>query len=104
MLEKKKKLVVSVYGVMDSHVKILPFLINRLFRFKELNDSMNDSIKISPLFSEHLDCLPKVLMIEAEFDYFKICNEEFVKKLEEQGKDVDVTYKDLFSFHDTRLY
>lgn len=38
------------------------------------------------MFSEHLDCLPKVLMIEAEFDYFKICNEEFVKKLEEQGK------------------
>ena len=32
------------------------------------------------------------LMIEAEFDYFKICNEEFVKKLEEQGKDVDVIY------------
>ena len=31
-------------------------------------------------------------MIEAEFDYFKICNEEFVKKLEEQGKDVDVIY------------
>ena len=44
------------------------------------------------MFSEHLDCLPKVLMIEAEFDYFKICNEEFVKKLEEQGKDVDVIY------------
>jgi acetyl esterase/lipase len=69
--------------------------MNRLFRFKELNDSMNELYlqngestldgEISPLFSEHLDCLPKVLMIEAEFDYFKICNEEFVKKLEEQG-------------------
>jgi len=113
------KLVVSVYGVMDMSVaedtpyhwdyslyqmeeEQKDYIMNRLFRFKELNDSMNDLYlqngestldgEISPLFSEHLDCLPKVLMIEAEFDYFKICNEEFVKKLEEQGKDVDVIY------------
>lgn len=117
--KQRMKLVVSVYGVMDMSVaedtpyhwdyslyqmeeEQKDYIMNRLFRFKELNDSMNDLYlqngestldgEISPLFSEHLGCLPKVLMIEAEFDYFKICNEEFVKKLEEQGKDVDVIY------------
>ena len=35
------------------------------------------------MFSEHLDCLPKVLMIEAEFDYFRVCNQEFEKRMQE---------------------
>lgn len=115
--KKRMKLAVSVYGVMDlSKAEDTPYhwdyslyqmaeeqkdyIMNRLYRFKALNDSMNDLYlqngestldgEISPLFSEHIDRLPKVLMIEAEFDYFKICNEEFVKKLEEENKDVDV--------------
>ena len=81
------KLVVSVYGVMDMSVaedtpyhwdyslyqmeeEQKDYIMNRLFRFKELNDSMNDLYlqngestldgEISPLFSEHLGCLPKV--------------------------------------------
>ena len=115
--KRRMKLAVSVYGVMDlSKAEDTPYhwdyslyqmaeeqkdyIMNRLYRFKELNDSMNDLYlqngestldgEISPLFSEHIDRLPKVLMIEAEFDYFKICNEKFVKKLEEENKDVDV--------------
>lgn len=117
--DKKKRiaLVISIYGVMDlstaeettyhwdySLYKMdqeqKNYIMNRLLRFKELNDSMNslylqhgESVfdgEVSPLFSDRLEYLPKVLMIEAEFDYFKICNEEFVKRLEEKGKDVDV--------------
>lgn len=117
--KQRMKLAVSVYGVMDlSKAEDTPYhwdyslykmaeeqkdyIMNRLFRFKELNDSMNDLYlqngestldgEVSPLFSKHLDRLPKVLMIEAEFDYFRICNEEFVKRLQEEGKDVDVIY------------
>ena len=108
--KQRMKLVVSVYGVMDMSVaedtpynwdyslyqmeeEQKDYIMNRLFRFKELNDSMNELYlqngestldgEISPLFSEHLDCLPKVLMIEAEFDYFRVCNQEFEKRMQE---------------------
>ena len=117
--KQRMKLAVSVYGVMDlSKAEDTPYhwdyslyqmaeeqkdyIMNRLFRFKELNDSMNELYlqngestldgEISPLFSEHLDCLPKVLMIEAEFDYFRVCNQEFEKRMQEAGKDFDVIY------------
>lgn len=117
--KQRMKLAVSVYGVMDlSKAEDTPYhwdyslyqmaeeqkdyIMNRLFRFKELNDSMNDLYlqngestldgEVSPLFSKHLDCLPKVLMIEAEFDYFRICNQEFEKRMQEAGKDFDVIY------------
>lgn len=117
--KQRMKLAVSVYGVMDlSKAEDTPYhwdyslyqmaeeqkdyIMNRLFRFKELNDSMNDLYlqngestldeEISPLFSKHIDRLPKVLMIEAEFDYFRICNQEFEKRLQEEGKDFDVIY------------
>lgn len=117
--KQRMKLAVSVYGVMDlSKAEDTPYhwdyslyqmaeeqkdyIMNRLFRFKELNDSMNDLYlqngestldgEVSPLFSKHLDCLPKVLMIEAEFDYFRVCNQEFEKRMQEAGKDFDVIY------------
>ena len=74
--------------------------MNRLFRFKELTDYMEElyvqngySTKdgdVSPLYAEDLSRMPKTLMVEAEFDYFKICNEEFVKRLTKAGKDTEV--------------
>ena len=111
--KQRMKLAVSVYGVMDlSKAEDTPYhwdyslyqmaeeqrdyIMNRLFRFKELNDSMNDLYlqngestldgEVSPLFSKHLDCLPKVLMIEAEFDYFRVCNQEFENVCRKQAK------------------
>ena len=69
--------------------------MNRLFRFKELTDYMEDLYvqngystmdgEVSPLYAEDLSKMPKTLMVEAEFDYFKICNDEFVKRLTEAG-------------------
>ena len=117
--KQRMKLAVSIYGVMDmSNAEDTPYhwdyslyemaeeqkdyIMNRLFRFKEVNDSANKLYlqngestldgELSPLYSKHLDRLPKVLLIEAEFDYFRICNQEFEKRMQEAGKDFDVIY------------
>ena len=76
------------------------YIMNRLFRFKELTDYMEDlyvqngySTKdgdVSPFYAKDLSRMPKTLMIEAEFDYFKLCNDEFAKRLKEAGKDTEV--------------
>ncbi len=117
--DKKMKLVIPIYGALDlNKTEDTPYhwdyslyemaeeqkdyIMNRLYRFKALDGSVKAMYlqhgesasdgEISPLFSEHLDRLPKVLMIEAEFDFCRICNEEFVKRLKEEGKEVDEIY------------
>ena len=117
--DKKMKLVIPIYGAMDlNKTEDTPYhwdyslyemaeeqkdyIMNRLYRFKALvgpvkamylqhGESASDG-EVSPLFSEHLDRLPKVLMIETEFDFYRICNEEFVKRLKEEGIEVDEIY------------
>lgn len=88
------------YSLYDMEESQKDYIMNRLFRFKELTEYMEDlyvqngySTKdgaVSPLYAENLEKMPKTLMIEAEFDYFKISNDEFVKKLKETGNEVEV--------------
>ncbi|MDD3186113.1 MAG: alpha/beta hydrolase [Anaerostipes sp.] len=78
------------------------YIMNRLYRFKELSTYMKylylnegDDVTnpdISPIYQRDMTQMPKTLMIEAEFDYYRICNDEFVRKLKEQNVDVDVIF------------
>lgn len=87
----------SLYKMEESQKN---YIMNRLFRFKELTEYIEELYlqnrysatdgEVSPLYAENLEKMPKTLVIEAEFDYFKICNEEFVKKMDAAGKDVEV--------------
>lgn len=116
-VKKRIKLAAYIYGVMDltpaektpyhwdysmymMEEKQKDYIMNRLLRFKELacymealyvqnGYSTNDG-NVSPLYAEDLFGMPKTLMIEAEFDYFRICNNMFVKRLMEAGIDTEV--------------
>lgn len=88
------------YSKYEMDEKQKDYIMNRLYRLKELTDYMKElyvqngySTKdgdVSPLYAEDLSRMPKTLMVEAEFDYFKICNDEFVKRLTKAGKDAEV--------------
>lgn len=88
------------YSLYDMYEGQKDYIMNRLFRFKELTDYMEDLYvqngystmdgEVSPLYAEDLSKMPKTLMVEAEFDYFKICNDEFIKRLIEAGIDTEV--------------
>ena len=88
------------YSLYDMYEGQKDYIMNRLFRFKELTDYMEDLYvqngystmdgEVSPLYAEDLSKMPKTLMVEAEFDYFKICNDEFVKRLTEAGINTEV--------------
>lgn len=39
---------------------------------------------------EDITNMPKTIMIEAEFDYYRLSNEVFVERLKQAGKDVEV--------------
>lgn len=78
------------------------YIMNRLYRFKSFTEDMERLYlqngesaldgAVSPLYAEDFSDMPKSVMIEAEFDYFRICNEEYVKKLEAAGNDVEVIF------------
>lgn len=78
------------------------YIMNRLYRFKEMTDYMGELYlpdgyspadgAVSPLYAEDLGNMPRTIMIEAEFDYFRLSNEEFVKRLETEGKDTEVLF------------
>lgn len=88
------------YSLYDMYEGQKDYIMNRLFRFKELADYMEELYvqngystmdgDVSPLYAKDLSKMPKTLMIEAEFDYFKICNDEFVKRLTEAGINTEV--------------
>ena len=88
------------YSLYDMYEGQKDYIMNRLFRLKELTDYMEDLYvqngystmdgEVSPLYAEDLSKMPKTLMVEAEFDYFKICNDEFVKRLTEAGINTEV--------------
>lgn len=88
------------YSLYEMNEEQKDYIMNRLFRFKELTEYIEDlyvqngdSTKdgmVSPLYAKDLSGMPATLMIEAEFDYFKISNDEFVKRLDQAGKDVEV--------------
>lgn len=88
------------YSLYDMYEGQKDYIMNRLFRFKELTDYMEELYvqngystmdgDVSPLYAEDLWKMPETLMVEAEFDYFKICNDEFVKRLTEAGINTEV--------------
>lgn len=87
----------SLYDMLEEHK---PYIIARLNRFGDLNLIANklyiqngvnaDDPDVSPVLSENVSRLPKTLIIEGEFDFFRISNDVFAKKLEENGVDVEV--------------
>lgn len=87
----------SMYG-MDEEQK--EYLMNRLYRFKSLTESVQKlyipegySVQdegISPLYMKDLSQMPRSLIIEAEFDYFRVSNDLFAQRLYEAGRDVEV--------------
>lgn len=91
----------SLYDMVDDQEQ-KDYIMNRLFRFKELTTSIDalyvldgTSIKdknVSPFYAEDLSRMPKTVMIEAEFDYYRICNEIYAKKLDEAGVDTEVIF------------
>lgn len=91
----------SLYDMVDDQEQ-KDYIMNRLFRFKELTTSVDalyvldgTSIKdegVSPFYAKDLSHMPKTVMIEAEFDYYRICNEEFAKRLEAAGVDTEIIF------------
>lgn len=87
----------DLYEIFEDHRNCI---ISRLDRFSNLNKLANElyiqngfkasNPNISPIYSEKLYKSPKTLIIEAEFDYFRICNDIFAEKLAENGVDVEV--------------
>ena len=78
------------------------YIMGRLHKFKEVTELMeplyiqnNDSARdgrVSPFYAEDFSRHPKTVMINAEFDYFRICDELYAKKLEEAGVDVEIIF------------
>ncbi len=76
------------------------YIMNRLCRFKQMAYTMeklylpeeidSSDERVSPVYAKDVSDFPKSVIIEAEFDYYKLCNDEFIKKLEAAGKEVDV--------------
>lgn len=76
------------------------YIMNRLYRFKKLSKYMEKLYvpegfdpgdgNISPVYAKDVTNMPKTVMIEAEFDYYRLSNEVFVEKMIQEGKDVEV--------------
>ena len=108
---EKVALVMTVYGALDlsfdedtgywdyGRYEMKPehenYIYTRLNRFRDLNDTIQqlyvlngEDVKrpdISPLYAENFQHLSKVLMIEAEYDYFRLSNDRFAEKLKKAG-------------------
>lgn len=87
----------SLYDMLEEHK---PYIITRLNRFKDLNIIANklyiqngisiNNPNVSPIFSNNLGNLPKTIIIEGEYDLFRISNDVFAKMLKENGVDVQI--------------
>lgn len=87
----------SLYDMLEEHKQ---YIANRLNRFKELcmisnklyiqNGVSVNNPDVSPIFSKKLRKLPKTVIIEGEYDFFRISNDVFAKMLKENGVDVEV--------------
>lgn len=74
--------------------------MTRLNRFRILNNTIHDlyavngeDVKdpsISPLYANDLSNLKKAVIIEAEFDYFRLSNDLFAEKLWDSGIPCEV--------------
>lgn len=104
---RKIALTMPVYGALDlSHAEdtaywdyekyeVIPehrdYALTRLNRFRILNSTIHDLYAvngeymkdpvISPLYAENISNLSKAVIIEAEFDYFRLSNDLFAEKL-----------------------
>lgn len=116
-MKKRIKLAMIIYGALDvvpadrtvyhwdySKYKIYEgqkdYIMNRLYRFKKLTKQMEilyvpegysaEDERISPVYAEDVGIMPKTIIIEAEFDYYKLSNDIFAEKLNQAGKDVEI--------------
>lgn len=86
----------SMYPMDPEQKEIIMHRINRFKRAMGVTSALyvqdgtplTDPL-VSPLFAKDLSHFPKCLFIQAEFDYFKICMDEFGKRLEEAGVEVE---------------
>lgn len=88
------------YSYYPMHPEQKERIMNRLLRFKNMAADMktlylDDKTNVrdpyvSPLYAKDFSSFPDVLMIEAEFDYYRICNEIFAQKLDAQGISVEI--------------
>jgi acetyl esterase/lipase len=87
-----------MYDMLEEHK---PYIINRLNRFIELikignelyflqNGVNSNNSDLSPIKSKNLKDFPKTLIIEGEFDFFRISNDVFAKQLKKVNVDVEV--------------
>lgn len=75
---------------------------NRLNRFRKLAVEMQKMYlpagispkdpAASPMYSDRLNLFPPSLIIEAEYDYYRFCNEAFAKKLDEAGVPAEILF------------
>lgn len=78
------------------------YIMRRLYRFKHMSELIQklyvpkghpmDDPMISPIYADTFQGHPDTLMIEAEFDYFRICNDAYADKLEKAGSSVEVLF------------
>ena len=113
---KKVALTMPVYGALDlsyaedtdywdyHKYEVIPehynHAITRLNRFRILNNTIHDlyaangeDVKdpsISPLYANDLSKLKKAVIIEAEFDYFRLSNDLFAERLWDSGIPCEV--------------
>lgn len=76
------------------------YMITRLNRFRLLNDLMiqlycyhhvdQQDPRLSPLYIRDFQNLHKVIIVEAEYDYYRLANDLFAKKLIDGGIDFGV--------------
>ena len=76
-------------------------IYNRLNRFRKLAVDMNMlyvrdanpcSRRVSPAFAKSLSMFPSSLLVIAEFDYYRPCNEAFARRLDKSGVDTEVLF------------
>lgn len=87
----------SLYNMLEEHEQ---YIITRLNRFRDLGIIANklyiqngicvNNPDVSPIFSKNLGELPRTVIIEGEYDFFRISNDVFAKMLKENGVDVEV--------------
>lgn len=85
------------YRVISDHQK---YVTTRLNRFRSLNTILQKlyvgetidlkTSLLSPLYATDLSNLKKVVMIEAEYDFFRLSNDKFAEKLEMANVEYEV--------------
>lgn len=87
----------SYYDIAKKHEKYIKYRINK---FKNLASIINllytqngeelDNTQLSPIYLNDFTNIPKMVIYEAEFDYYRICNDTFAKIANKKGAAIKV--------------